>query len=79
MVVVLEDHANALVIHVDPVRPDAWRQEPFYSDIRRWARAAARKNRQVIVWQGDTKFVISPDGPAGTPSPWRADDAAPRI
>jgi hypothetical protein len=60
MVVVAEDYSNALVIHVDPDRPHAWRQEPFHSDIRRWA---ARTRRQVIVWQGDTKIVIAPERP----------------
>ena len=61
MVVVLEEYANALVIHVDPSRPHAWRQEPFYSEIRQWARREARQQRQVVVWQGDTKIVISPE------------------
>jgi hypothetical protein len=63
MVVVLEDYANALVIHTDPSRPHVWRQEPYWSDIRRWARAAARKGRQVIVWEDDRKIVISPESP----------------
>lgn len=65
MVVVLEDYADALVIHVDPARPHAWRQEPYHSQIRRWARAQARSGRQVIVWQGDSKIVIPPHEPAG--------------
>ena len=64
MVLVLEDYANALVIHTDPSRPHVWRQEPYWSDIRRWARVAARKGRQVIVWEGDRKIVIQP--PADT-------------
>jgi hypothetical protein len=62
MVVVLEDYSNALVIHVDPSRPHAWRQEPFYSEIRQWARTAAHEQRQVVVWQGDIKIVIAPEG-----------------
>ena len=65
MVVALEDHLNHLVIHTDPARPHVWREEPYYSDIRRWARAAARKQRQVIVWEGDRKIVVSPHEPAG--------------
>ena len=63
MVVVLEDYANALVIHTDPSRPHVWRQEPYHSDIRRWARAAVRKGRQVVVWEGDRKIVIAPESP----------------
>ena len=69
MVVVLEDYSNALVIHIDPSRPHAWRQEPFHSDICRWARAAARTQRQVIVWQGNSKIVIAPDAPAALGEP----------
>ena len=65
MVVVLEDYANALVIHSDPARPHAWRQEPFCSEIRQWAQAAARTQRQVIVWDGNSKIVISPEEPTG--------------
>jgi hypothetical protein len=59
MVVVFEEHTNDLVIHVDPSRPDAWRQEPFRSDIRRWASQAAKSGRQVIVWEGDRKIAIA--------------------
>jgi len=48
MVVVLVDFANALVTHIDPAQPHAWRKEPFCSGIRQWAQAAARTQRQVI-------------------------------
>lgn len=61
MVVVFEEHLNALVIHVDPDRPHGWRAEPYYSQIRRWARQAAGRRRQVIVWQGNRKIVIAGD------------------
>lgn len=73
MVVALEEHANALVIYVDPSRPHAWRHEPFYSEIRQWARTAARQQRDVVVWQGDRKILISPEGdddrPRAAPKP----------
>jgi hypothetical protein len=59
MVVVREDHGGALLIHVDPDRANAWREEPYASDIRAWCRAAARLGRDVIVWQGDTKIVLT--------------------
>jgi hypothetical protein len=60
MVVVLEDFTNTLVIHTDPARPYVWRQDPFLSDIQRWAHAAARKGRQVVVWEGERKIVVPP-------------------
>ena len=49
-----------LVIHVDPGRLDAWRKEPYYSEIRKWAAAAARNRGQVILWQGKDPIAILP-------------------
>jgi hypothetical protein len=63
MVVVLEDHVGELVIHTDPARPHVWRREPFYSDIRRWARTAARNGRRVVVWEGNRKIVVPSSEP----------------
>ena len=63
LVVTFEDHCNEILIHVDPDRPDAWRKEPYYSQIRRWA-AAATGGGKVIVWQGNTKIVIVPEAQA---------------
>lgn len=64
LVVVLEEHANTLVIHDDPGRPLAWREEPFVSEIQAWADAGAPSGRKVVVWQGDTKITIAPSGKA---------------
>jgi hypothetical protein len=61
MVVSWEEYANTLVIHTDPARPDAWRREPYLSDIRRWAHAAAMRGQQMVVWVGDSKIVLVPD------------------
>ena len=59
IVVVREDDQNAIVIHVNSDRPHAWREEPFYTEICRWAEAAASTQRQVIVWQGNSKVVVT--------------------
>lgn len=59
IVVVREDHTNALGIHVDADRPNAWREAPFHSVIGAWAHAADRRQERVIVWQGNTKVVLS--------------------
>ena len=41
---------DAIWVHVDPARPNAWREEPFYSDLKNWARAAAgRVNVAVFI------------------------------
>jgi hypothetical protein len=53
--------APRLSVHVDPARPSAWREEPYYTQIRRWAAAAAAKRGQVIVWQGRSTIAVLPD------------------
>lgn len=56
-----EAHAPRLSVHVDPGRPNAWREEPYYSQIKRWAAAAVAKRGQVIVWQGRNTIAVLPD------------------
>jgi hypothetical protein len=60
-VVVFEDYSNALVIHADPKGPQTWRTQPYISEIRAWARLHARRQQQVIVWHGETKYIIAAD------------------
>jgi hypothetical protein len=61
MVVVAELDGNRLAVHVDPGRPVAWRDEPFYSDIKQWALSAAADMKQVVVTIGRRVIVILPD------------------
>ena len=68
MVVSFEDYSNAIVVHVDGSTPLVWRQEPFQSEIRDWAKAGAKARTQVIVWQGDTRIEIEPSPPTGPPA-----------
>jgi hypothetical protein len=63
LVVAFEEHAKGVVIHVDPTRHDAWRKEPFHSQIRQWALAAAPEQGQAVVWQGNTKIVVPAEAP----------------
>jgi len=62
MVISLATSANRMVVYVDPDRPDAWRREPYYSDIKSWARAALKNQGQVVVSQGFDMIVVTPDG-----------------
>lgn len=59
---------NRLAIHVDPARPGAWRQRPYYGQLKEWAHAAARVGGQVVVYLGRAATVILPDRdvPVGT-------------
>ena len=61
MVVTRATDSNRLVVYVDPDRTNAWRKEPFYSDLKSWARGAARNQGQVLVAQGRDMIVIMPE------------------
>ena len=61
MVLHYEAHANRIVIHVDAGRIDAWRKEPYYSQIKSWARKAIAYRGQVIVWQGTDAVAVLPN------------------
>jgi len=61
MMIVTEGGGRRIVIHVDAARPGAWRAEPFYSDIKRFAIAATRNRGLVLVKQGAQAFAILPD------------------
>ncbi len=56
-----ESDTQRTIIHVDPVRPDAWRGDPYYRTIKLWARNAAAEGRMVIVWTGKRATVVFPD------------------
>ena len=62
MVLALSTNGKRLTIFVDPDRRDAWRKEPYLSDIRGWARAAARNDGRVVVSQGAELIAITPAG-----------------
>ena len=56
-----EDHANRIVIHADPQRPDAWRADPYIKIIRQWAAASRREGSLVLVWAGQNATIVLPD------------------
>lgn len=60
MVLTYEHDSERIVIHVDPTRAFAWREEPYYSEIKEWAVRAAQSQGQVIVWQGRDAIAILP-------------------
>ena len=61
MVIVSELEGMRIAIHVDPGRPNAWRDEPFYSEIKEWSRHAAEGMMQVVVCIGNRAIVILPE------------------
>jgi hypothetical protein len=52
-----------ITAHVDPQRPDAWKQAPYYSQLKDWARWAIAKSNDVIVLVGvgARQYVVFPD------------------
>ncbi|MFN0219038.1 MAG: hypothetical protein ACKVP4_09520 [Hyphomicrobium sp.] len=56
-----EAELDRIVIHVDPVRPDAWRMAPFYGVFKQWSAKAARDGGMVIVWVGRSATLVYPD------------------
>ena len=61
IVLLSELEGNRMAAHVDPGSPMAWRDEPFYSDLKRWAAMAAPSMGQVVVQIGRRVIVILPD------------------
>jgi hypothetical protein len=50
-----------LAAHVDPQRPDAWRKEPYYSQLKRWAEKALPHRGQVVIRIARRAIVLFPD------------------
>jgi hypothetical protein len=61
IIITLGLNGNRIEAHVDQSRPDAWRQEAYYSAFKHWARMAAPHRGQVIVCVGRRTYMILPD------------------
>ncbi len=61
LIVANELDGNRVAVHVDPGKPMAWRDEPFYCEIKQMAHFAARDMKQVVVCVGKRAIVILPD------------------
>jgi hypothetical protein len=53
--------ANGITAVVDAGRPDAWKEEPFYRQIKVWAVAFMEHKRQVLVRVGKRTIAILPE------------------
>jgi hypothetical protein len=70
LVIGFEGGTKAMLIQVDPDRPEAWKRAPYYQQLKEWSRRAAAGRAQVIVMIGLRAIVILPDkdvdlGPIG--------------
>jgi hypothetical protein len=57
MVMAYELEGRRIAVHVDPSRPDAWRQAPYHADLKQ---LTAGGSRQVILYVGTKATVILP-------------------
>jgi Fe-S-cluster containining protein len=51
----------AMLASVDPDRPDSWRQEPYYSQLRAWARDLAEGQHLAGVRIGEKTLLLLKD------------------
>jgi hypothetical protein len=52
---------SKLVVHVDPGSPQAWRKEPYYSQLKRWARNLADQRGLLNLYIGKRVIVVLPN------------------
>jgi hypothetical protein len=61
LVLYTEHDANRLVVQVDTGTAQAWRREPYFSQIKAWAEAGMASKRQVLVIVGELATLVLPD------------------
>lgn len=58
---VLTTSEDGIEIRCDPGYPDAWRREPFRSEIRQWAISGENHDVTVVVITGQKMILVTPD------------------
>ncbi len=61
LVVALKPDGKEIVVHVDPGVPNAWRAEPYHTEIRSLASHATRATYTVFVQIGRRVIAVFPD------------------
>jgi len=61
IVLYLSGNGARLIAHVDPGTPAAWRREPFYAQLKSWARQWIKTGPNVVVRIGSRLVAILPD------------------
>lgn len=59
--IVREMGDHTLRIDVEPSKPDAWRRQPFYAQIKAWAADALARRGAVVVTIGGQTTVVFPE------------------
>jgi hypothetical protein len=58
---VLTTSEDGIEIRCDPGFPDAWRKEPFRSEIQQWAVSGESHDMTVVVIVGQKMILVAPD------------------
>jgi hypothetical protein len=58
---VLTTSEDGIEVRCDPGFPDAWRKEPFRSEIRQWAISGETHDVTVVVITGQKMTLVTPD------------------
>lgn len=58
--VITREEASRTIVRVDEGRPNAWRDEPYYSDLKQWAWQGGSRHQLLVHTAGRT-IAIVPD------------------
>jgi hypothetical protein len=61
MIVFFQPHGNRLAVHIGVEHADVWRREPYYRQLKMWAREAIENRQQVVIYIKRRVIVILPD------------------
>jgi hypothetical protein len=61
LVLRVEADGRMIAVHVDPSDPAAWRREPYFQTLKRFAIKGADSNQQVIVYIRNRVIAIFPN------------------
>lgn len=64
MVLYSEGDGNRIAVHVEPSNPTAWRKEPYYSQLKKWAALAAEQSQQLVIYIKRRVIVLLPNDEA---------------
>ena len=60
-IVLMADVSGGITAVVDQSRPEAWREQPFYRQLKSWSRELLAANKYVVVRIGKRAIAVLPD------------------
>lgn len=61
IVFTIEPNSGFLMFQVDPGTPDAWKREPYYSQIKRWSAEGLPRAKCTLVFVDKQATLVLPD------------------